>query len=104
MARLARDAWHWVVVVLLAMTVVLTFLVARLSHNVDQLGDEVDSIRESSTRTEQSADEIVKFVHQVQAEVNGTQTEDAVNKLITVICASSDPVRVVACSQLKPGG
>lgn len=81
--------------------------VASLRGSVNRINTTVERIEQSSTRTEAAADELVAFVHEIEAQQQQPtdRTNQAVQTIITVLCASSDPARQKACTELtQPGG
>lgn len=116
--RAIEEARRWATVVLIA-------VVVWLSYQVSTLGGAVDRIEKSSSRTEVAADELVAFVHEIQAQqpcgttTTSTTTTTApcqpssggqgqaqvVQMIVNLLCASSDPARQQACAALtQPGG
>lgn len=97
MSRAMEEARRWAVVVLLVLVLVL-------GRMVSDLGDKVDTVKDSTGRTEAAAREIVEFVHEIENQPPSSQAQKAVQSVIDVLCASSDPVRLKACDDLRNGG
>lgn len=106
--KAADEAKRWALVVLLVLVGVLGYFVSSLNGSVDGIQGSVGRIEQSSSRTEAVANELVEFVHEIQAQQPSSgsgQTQQAVKVILDVLCASSDPVRVEACAALtEPGG
>lgn len=117
-SRAIEEVRRWSSVILVVLVVVLGYQVTLLRDRVDTLENTATRIEQSSTRTEASADELVAFVHEIQQQTpcgpaTGSTTtpcqpdrsSQAVQLVLNVLCASSDPVRIKACADLtKPGG
>lgn len=108
-----ESAKVWLIVVLIVLVVVVGWFVSRLSTSIgsvkkssERLEVSVDRVEQSVDRTEAAAQEIVAFVREIQAQPEQpNRTAEAVQTIIDVLCASSDPARQQACAELtKPGG
>lgn len=98
--QLREEAWRWALVVLFVLVVVLNLQASALRGSIDR-------VERSSARTEVAANELVDFVHEIEKQQQPTgQTQQAVELIVNVLCASSDPVRIQACAALTqpPGG
>lgn len=107
LGRAMEDVRRWALVVLIVLVVVLGYYTSHLTRSVDDIDGSVKRIEQSSTRTEAAAAELVAFVHEVQAQSSATSggQSQAVQMILSVLCASSDPVRQKACADLtRPGG
>lgn len=104
--KLTNDVFRWFTIVLLVAVVVLFIQIHILQGAVDDVQSSVTQIKESSQRTEKAADELVAFVHEIQSQQGAApaETQQAVQTIINVLCSSSDPVRLEACSKLSAGG
>lgn len=108
------EVQRWSSVILLVAVIVLAFQLSSLSGSVE-------TIKLSSSSTEKSATKLVQFVDEVKATqpcatpdpstistttapCRPSSQSQAVTMLITVLCASSDPVRIEACTRLTQTG
>lgn len=64
--------------------------------------DNIDNVVTRLDRNQVGIDELVAFVHEVEASQAKTQggTSKAAGDIITLLCTSSDEVRLAACAQL----
>jgi predicted PurR-regulated permease PerM len=125
-----EEARRWSTVMLVVLVIVLSFAigilfrqVSSLRGSVDRITTTVERIEASSTRTETAANELVDFVNEIKAQQqpcattttqattttacqppSDDRTQQAVQTIIDVLCASSDPVREKACAELTHGG
>jgi hypothetical protein len=103
------QSWRWI-----ASIAFLVFAVGNITWAANsvvtnqkldaraQVGDKIASIVERIDDNQAGIDELVAFVHDVEKQQAGgnSQTQQIVGNLITLLCASEDPVRTAACQQL----
>lgn len=74
------------------------------SNENHRLLGRVNGIVSRIDHNQEGIDELVNFVHEVEAQQQNQNQSGAVQMLVDVLCASSDPVRVQACAALTQEG
>lgn len=108
----ARPQWLAALAALIAASSFAGFVTTtvftseRTSENSEDIGSlehvvaELQSAVQGIEKNQEGIDELVAFVRDLQSQPQGNGTRDAVEQVLDVLCASSDPVRVQACSEL----
>lgn len=99
--------WKWVAAIacVLAALAIGAWSLASVRTNVavDRLAALAQQNRvtlERIDRNQAGIDELVAFVHDVQRQQAQQGSADVVNRVLTILCSSSDPTRMAACQQL----
>lgn len=72
----------------------------NIAEQNNQLGQDNKATLTQLTKNQAGIDELVTFVHEVEAQQQAQGQSKVVNDIITILCSSSDPVRQQACTQL----
>lgn len=100
LAALAALVAAWSFAGFVTTTVVTSRQAEVNSENIGSLEQVVEELR----RNQEGIDELVAFVRDLQSQPpDNNSTARAVQQVLDMLCASSDPVRMEACSQLNQG-
>jgi len=105
-----RPAYIASIAALVAAVALGTLGVSALITNdaldrLDQVAGDNRATLEAIERNQAGVDELVDFVHDLQQAPPDDNTEQVVNRIFVLLCASEDPVRIAACTELglNPG-
>lgn len=99
--RVSRER-NWIILVGALLVVAMAIGSARIVAASGQAKAAADSADASASRVEVGVDELVAFVHVIQAQPD--QGAAVIAQVLSILCATSDPVTVAKCAEYGIGG